>query len=326
MVPPRNRLGRGQVQIQPTGRATPVVETGTRQRPPPGAMRTRPKFELGQDINSLQSQFAHASKNLNRFKAGDPRAKAWQDRLNQINTGIQRVNSGLSAAPMTEGQVKTNIFDMFGNQSQAAMMQGQFKPGDYSSMRQQASDAVMSTFEGRMNPRFEQEQEALKTEMMNRGIPESSPMYAARMKQLLDSQNQARLEAKNQAFLTGQGEQAQGFGQSLQTYQQPWTNLGVIGNVLAQQQNLGFNQQKLAQDKELALKELAAREKVARIGSRGGGGGRDLAAERQLMIDKWMLEMAGQIPNQGANMWDAFNRGAMSAIPGGVQTGMRQQG
>lgn len=71
--------------------------------------------------------------------------------------------------------------------------------GDFNNWRQQQIDSTYNQFESRNAPVFKQQQEDLEQQLRNRGIPLGSKLYNDQMKQLQQSQTDARNSAMVQA-------------------------------------------------------------------------------------------------------------------------------
>jgi hypothetical protein len=74
--------------------------------------------------------------------------------------------------------------------------------GDASTKR--AEDSVFSAFSNRYEPIFDRQSNNLQDRLVNQGIPVGSEAYSRAMSDMNNSQNDARLQAMNQATLTGQ--------------------------------------------------------------------------------------------------------------------------
>lgn len=83
--------------------------------------------------------------------------------------------------------------------------------GDFAGLQQQATDAAMS----RQNLQLNQQQEQLSAQLANQGITPGSDAYNRAMQPL----QQARVDAQNQAFLTGTQYENQLYGQAANTNQ-----------------------------------------------------------------------------------------------------------
>jgi hypothetical protein len=74
--------------------------------------------------------------------------------------------------------------------------------GDASTKR--AEDSVFSAFSNRYEPIFYRQSNNLQDRLVNQGIPVGSEAYTRAMSDMNNTQNDARLQAMNQATLTGQ--------------------------------------------------------------------------------------------------------------------------
>lgn len=91
--------------------------------------------------------------------------------------------------------------------SKASELAGQPINTDYNAVRQQAIDAANS----RLQPQFAQQEDALRTRLLNSGIPEGSEAWNRAYQQMNQSQNDARMQALlNAEALTGQAIQQTG--------------------------------------------------------------------------------------------------------------------
>lgn len=176
----------------------------------------------------------------------------------------------------------TNTFEQMNNQ-------GAFNPGDYTQMRQQAEDSVMNSFNQRMNPQFQQQDERFRQQMANQGIPENSEMYQQQYQQMMQGQNDARQGAMSQAFQLGQGEQAQGWNQAFQGYQLPMAQLNALSPYYGAQaqQNMQTGQQEFAANQADLDRQFGKWQQKYNRGTAwgaprgGGGGGGGLSFEQQ---------------------------------------------
>lgn len=179
-------------------------------------------------------------------------------------------------------------------------------PTDFMAARQKASDAAYQAATRRLDDRFGREEEAMRQRLYEQGVPEGSEKYQRLMNDFRENKNAAYQDAQNQAYLTGQSEQALAFnqasgargqlyGEALQNYRNPLEQLqayspyyqtGAAGQRLQEQLNyqtgaredtqqftseqsqLDFERQKqlAKQQQRYALQQIAAT-------PRGGGGG-----------------------------------------------------
>ena len=194
---------------------------------------------------------------------------------------------------------------------------GQFQPTldplpqmpqqDYGAMRQKAEQMAMESFDRNMGPQFQREESAFRQRMAEQGVPETSESYKQQYMDMKNTQNSARQNAMTQAFQSGQGEQAQAYGQQAQNYQLgmagrdqqfnqglaqyrlPMEQLGALSPYYGgMQQNNQFGQQMSFNEKQAELQrqhdeQMAAQQNRYQIGQmklnsklnpqRGGGGG-----------------------------------------------------
>jgi len=157
--------------------------------------------------------------------------------------------------------------------------------GGFGQERQNATNAVYDEFSRRNEPLFQQQQQAFRQRMAEQGIPEGSEQFQRAQQQMLQSQNDARLSAQNQAFLTGGQEQSRLFGlasgargqlfneqqnmyrmplETLAAYS-PYFQTGAAGDRLQQQFNYqdaaredtqAFTDQQAKQQQEFALEQI----------------------------------------------------------------------
>lgn len=329
------------VTTKPVGQATPVTGGGAFTRPPSSAQKPQPRarpaapaWKVGGSAEEIQRQMQQAQSGLKAAQGRKRRdaARLWQGRIEELNKAQGRLDQGFGVTPGTIGSNAEMAQDLSQMTGGWIAQQGQFQPGDFGAQRQKAADAVYGMFTQKNEPLFKQQEEALRTEMMNRGIPETSPMFAERMRQLQQGQNEARLQAQNQAFLTGQGEQAQGFGQALTTYQQPYQSYSQV-NATPQMQYQMQMQENEAQRKfaaDQAEKEFANRLQVTRAGRGGGGGGLSYEQQLELARQQYIMQQVGMIPQGGGSSSNAFfgglAQGGMAGVMGQLQGGRLKNG
>ncbi len=81
-----------------------------------------------------------------------------------------------------------------------------------------AADSVYSSFSNRYEPQFSKQNSDLADRLINQGIPIGSAAYTQATKDLAQQQNDARLQASNQAVLTGNQTNAQNTQNALSIY------------------------------------------------------------------------------------------------------------
>jgi hypothetical protein len=117
----------------------------------------------------------------------------------------------------------------------------------------QAEDAIYGQWSGRQEPRMQQDQDRIRTQLYNQGLKEGDKAYNDEMTRLTQDQNDARTQAQYQATI-GAGQEAQRMqGMDLSTRQQQFGERGQQGafanSAAAQalQQQLGIGSQEFNQ-------------------------------------------------------------------------------
>lgn len=302
-------------------KTSPTGNTGaTTNAPVSNNTQTAPIYKLGTTADDINKQIARSQVELQRAQQSKNKnkIKVMQDRIKQGQDGLARLNQGFTAGVQTPSNVSQGATDLTGRNIEFAATQGQFQPGDFAASRQKASDAAYNMFSSKNEPQFQQQMDYERQKLFNEGIPEGSAQYNQRMGQLQQSQNDARLQAQNQAFLTGQGEQAQGYNQAYQTYQQPYQNIGYLNPTMSinAQTDLLDRTNKFTQ--EQADRENAARLQQVKAGGGGGGGGLSYDQQRQLMIDQYMLQMTGKVGGQQTKPGNAAVAGFGQGLGAGL--------
>lgn len=83
--------------------------------------------------------------------------------------------------------------------------------GDFIGERKRIENSVYDSFNRRMEPRFQDEQERFRQRMADQGIPEGSELYTKLQGQLDERQNDARLDAASRATMLGGEEYERSF-------------------------------------------------------------------------------------------------------------------
>jgi hypothetical protein len=283
---------------------------------------TAPIYQLGTNEADINKQIARSQAELQRAQASKNKKKIalMQGRITQGQEGLKRLGQGFTAGQQRPEDVSQGATDLTGRNLEYIGQQGQFQPGDFAAQRQKASDAAYSMFSSKNEPQFQQQVDYERQKLFNEGIPEGSDQYNQRMGQLTQGQNEARLQAQNQAFLTGQGEQAQGYNQAYQTYQQPYQNIQYLNPTMG----INVNNNMLDRTNQFT-KEQAEREnqyRLQQIKSGGGGssssGGLSYDQQRQLMIDQYMLQMTGKVGGAQQNPYGAAIQGFANGLGSGL--------
>jgi hypothetical protein len=104
------------------------------------------------------------------------------------------------------GRVSTSLADPYSFDGMPAA------PTADAAARQQNIDALYGQYQSRLDPRFQDEQTALQTQLANQGISVGSDAYSKSMESFGRSKNDAYTSALNQAVASGGGEQSRLFG------------------------------------------------------------------------------------------------------------------
>lgn len=121
--------------------------------------------------------------------------------------GMPGVQYGPHNQPLQTSVGNTDVQGRINTQGVGAVPQS----GDFGALQQKATDAAMS----RQNIQLGQQQESLQAQLANQGITPGSDAYNRAMQPL----EQSRVDAQNQAFLTGTQYENQLYGQAAQSNQ-----------------------------------------------------------------------------------------------------------
>lgn len=101
-----------------------------------------------------------------------------------------------------------------------------------------SEDAVYNQFARRAEPRFREESEDLRSQLYSQGLKEGDEAYDREMRRLRENQNDARLQAQDQATIRSGEEAARMFGMDLSNRQNQFgeaTGRGAFANQAAEQ-------------------------------------------------------------------------------------------
>jgi hypothetical protein len=90
--------------------------------------------------------------------------------------------------------------------------------------RQKVEDALYGRFTSRLDPKFEQEENSMRSELMNRGLVEGSEAWKTQMDAFNRSKNDAYAAAGQNAVAGGGAEMQRYFGMGMQANSQGMTN------------------------------------------------------------------------------------------------------
>jgi hypothetical protein len=119
-------------------------------------------------------------------------------------TGISKQLNTLAGNQI--GRVETSLQDPFSYEGMPAA------PTADSAARQQTIDALYGQYSSRLDPRFQQEQQALETQLANQGLSTGSEAYNKALESFGRTKNDAYSSALNQAVGAGGAEQSRLFG------------------------------------------------------------------------------------------------------------------
>jgi len=176
---------------------------------------------------------------------------------NQMAMGQLRSDMASAATARALRDYSTPMdFDQYGDpiQAQDAGEVGRFNY-DLMGGRQAAEDAAYGRATSRLDPQFQQREQAMMTDLRNKGLSPGDQAYDAAMMNFNRSRNDAYEQARMGATLEGRLESQQDYGQQLGAFQ---TNLGAQG------QQFGQSQQSAALAN--ALRQQSMQEDVAQRG------------------------------------------------------------
>ena len=110
---------------------------------------------------------------------------------------------------------------------------------DFAAERQRIEEDLFNRFNQQFDPIFQKQREDLESSLAGRGIPVGSELFDKQIRELEETQNRARTDARQQATeFAGQEQQRlfqgaltgrqQAIGETLQTRQQPLSELGAL--------------------------------------------------------------------------------------------------
>lgn len=323
------------------GRANSSAQTTSRRAGSGGALATNPTTGQGyvmvgdkkidtsgfspDRVKRLQNLVSHGPK---YYEKALGEVKQWQAAPSQ--TPAQDPAGQTPQGPTYDsvtGQGNAAMSDIF-NQMQS---QGAFNPGDYGAQMDAARNSVMDQFNQENEPAFKNQEAAWRQRMAEQGVDPNSEGAKEQYRQMMQSQNNARQTAMNQANLAAQNVQQQGYTQQLSTYNNPYSNLGAFSPMInaqagmqmqgaqdaaamarqTQNQNWQTNEQM-----PLAQRYLLEQEQKRRFAPSGGGSGA-LTYDQQLGLQNnqfYNNMVLYGMQNQGVPQGSVAN----SAIAGGA--------
>jgi hypothetical protein len=192
----------------------------------------------------------------------NPAEQAKLDQSNALDSSINNVAQGLA------GQAA---------QTYSTPFQG--TTPEMIAKRQAVEDQTWKSFESRLNPYWQRQQESQEAALANRGMAPGSRGYAAAMGDTRTQMQDAYLQGQTEAFKQGRSEADQLFNQDAMRYQMPATVLGTMrGNVSGVNTPQGVAPNTQAPDYTGAAVSLAGQANQLKMSKgMGGGGGSTLA-------------------------------------------------
>lgn len=312
-----------------------------------GALAQAPRgFQVGTTVEALNAQ----RDRLLQKSAKNPTGRAAQ-RLQAVQGALGNMQAptpqGPTAGqPTAEPEIRTiddvngranNLFGMGFGQAQDVFMNNPLNM-NYETMRQQAEQRAMDSFNRNQQPEFQRQEEAFNQQMAEQGIPRGTKAYEdAYRAQIANPQNAARQNAMDSAFTLGQGEQSQMFGQQMNRAQLPFQQLGALtpfysGQMQNQlqmgQQNFLQGQNALDREQQIKLQQMQGQQQLRAIRAtpRGGGGGGALSLADQMALQNNAfynnmvlngLQQEQQMPQQGS-AGNSFATGVAQGIGAGL--------
>ena len=148
-----------------------------------------------------------------------PEGRQQFDQQNRISTAMGNTSEQLAGrAQEAVGQPFNfdNAPALRSSINRSDMQSVAFDPKDYGQERQQVIDSVFNDQASRLDPRFEQQQRGLETQLANQGITRGSEAWQSSMDGLGRDKNDAYRGALAQALQQGGGEQSRLAGMDLQ--------------------------------------------------------------------------------------------------------------
>lgn len=296
-----------------------------------GGLAADPKFKLASDDAGLKAQRASILKRL-QASGGKARNPQLASQLQQIDvaakkmraTPVQTQQTPAGEQPATYESVNQNALggmDMYMDQMQ---QNGAFNPGTFDDQFNKAYDTTMNRFERRMNPQFSQQREDFDQRMAERGISAGNEAYNREFQNFQQSQEDARLNAMDQAYNTGMAAQNQAYGQAANTYQMPAQMLGAYSPFYAGQTNQMMQNDAQAHELDAMKRQFGYNMKLQAAAPRGGGGGGGgmSMADRFALMDREMynqMVMQGMQNTQGGQQQgNPYTNGILNGVATGT--------
>jgi hypothetical protein len=204
-------------------------------------------FDVEPQFDPVTGQFYNTfTQNINLT----PELQASLDSQQRVQTGRSQAAEGLLGRVRDEfsrpidfsGSVGLDMRPLQNNFSPEAIQRQLQDPTQQvdSSQRyfDRSEDAVYNQFSRRAEPRFAEESEDLRSQLYSQGLKEGDEAYDREVRRLRENQNDARLQAQDQATQTAGSEAARMFGMDLSNRQQQFgesQGRGAFANQAAEQ-------------------------------------------------------------------------------------------
>lgn len=226
----------------------------------------------------------------------------------------------LSAAPSSQ-QYQTSVYNP--NVTSSLNTSGVAPiPSDLSGLQNQATNAAMA----RQNIQLNQQEDATRAQLANQGITPGSEAYNRAMQPI----QQARVDATNQAFLTGTQYENQLYNQGLSTnaqqYSQALQNAQFGNQAAAQQFSQGLSGAQFGNDARSQMFQNAATASALNNAARGQGI-QEQSYLRSLPLNELnALRSGSQVTMPTFGMGGGGGGGGSAVSPGNYQNAAAQQG
>jgi hypothetical protein len=165
------------------------------------------KFAQAQASTVNPNQFQMPDRNADEFYDMQP-GDDWTSTIT-LDPRVQALmDSQLATSQGLEGATQSALGRVQETFSQAA-------PTPDSAMRQRVEDAIYQRYAGRLNPRFAEEENSMKTTLMNRGLTEGSQAWDAAMSNFGRTKNDAYSTATQDAVRFGGDEMRKQYDMSM---------------------------------------------------------------------------------------------------------------
>lgn len=214
-----------------------------------------------------------------------------QPYLNVGDGSIARANNATAQPFVDPGQaaMQQSLQQGGAASARASQLAGSPITTDYNAVRQQAIDAANS----RLQPDFQEQEDALRTRLLNTGIPEGSEAWNRAYRQMNNAQNDAR----QQTILNAENLAGQAIQQTGALRQIPLSELAQSQGIAGAYGQQGYNAfQQAAGARQIPLSEAQALQGMATQGLANQGVARQIPLSEQQQI----AQLSGAFGNQAS--------------------------